>query len=143
MHINIGHDSAAVGIVLQIVEDAVHLVHHAFLVLVLHAQLIAVGFSNGTVLVCPAVPDVAVKIMDIVGFLLPDPQDLVHGTFQRSFSKGQRREFLSQIITVHHTETLDGISGSTVLPYRAHLFPFRTGSVLNYILAHIDKYIIC
>ena len=25
-------------------------------------------------------PDMAVKIMDIVGFLLPDPEDLIHGT---------------------------------------------------------------
>ena len=80
MYINIGHDPSAVRIVLKIKKYPVHLIHHSFFILMFHTQLIAVGFSDGAVLICPAVPDMAVKIMDIVGFLLPDPQNLIHGT---------------------------------------------------------------
>ena len=80
MYINIGHDPSAVRIVLKIKKNPVHLIHHSLFILMFHTQLIAVGFSDGAVLICPAVPDMAVKIMDIVGFLLPDPQNLIHGT---------------------------------------------------------------
>ena len=69
MYINIGHDPSAVRIVLKIKKYPVHLIHHSFFILMFHTQLIAVGFSDGAVLICPAVPDMAVKIMDIVGFL--------------------------------------------------------------------------
>ena len=80
MYINIGHDPSAVRIVLKIKKNYVYLIHHSLFILMLHTQLITVGFSDGTVLIGPAVPDMAVKIMDIVGFLLPDPEDLIHGT---------------------------------------------------------------
>ena len=80
MHINIGHNSSAERIIFQIIDHSVYLIHHSFFILMFHTQLIAVGFSDGAVLICPAVPDMAVKVMDIVGFLLPDPEDLIHGT---------------------------------------------------------------
>ena len=53
---------------------------HSFFVLMFHAKLIPICLTDRTTLICPAVPDMAVKIMDIVGFLLPDPEDLIHGT---------------------------------------------------------------
>ena len=43
----------------------------------LHAKLIAVGFSDGSVRVCPLIPDGAVQIVDVVGFSLPDPEHLL------------------------------------------------------------------
>ena len=42
-------------------------------ILMLHAQLIAVSLTNGAVLIRPGIPDVAVEIVNIVGFFLPDP----------------------------------------------------------------------
>ena len=60
MHIDIGHDPAAEGIVLQIVDHAVHLIHHAFLILMLHLHLIAVCLTDRAVFICPLIPDVAV-----------------------------------------------------------------------------------
>ena len=80
MHINICHDPAAEGIILQIIDYPVHLIHHAFLILMLHTKLVSISLPNGTLLICPAVPDMAVKIMDIIGFLLPDPEDFIHST---------------------------------------------------------------
>ena len=66
MHINIGHNTAAVWIILQIIKNTVYLIHHAFFVLMLHTQLITIRFSNGAILVSPAIPDMAVKVMDVV-----------------------------------------------------------------------------
>ena len=71
--VEIGEDAAAGGIVLQVVQHTIHLIHLTLRVLVLHAQLIAVGLADGPVLIGPAVPDVAPQIVDIVGLLLPDP----------------------------------------------------------------------
>ena len=60
MHIDIRHDPAAVRIVLQIIDHTIDLIHHSLFILMLYLHLIAVGFSDGTVLICPAVPDVTV-----------------------------------------------------------------------------------
>ena len=108
-----------------------------------HTQLIAISFSNRAILVSPAIPDVTVKIMNIIGFLLPDPEDLIHGAFQRSFTKSKCREFLAQIVTVHNSETFNGISRGTIFPHRAHLFSLCTGSIFNYVFTHVNKYIVC
>ena len=81
MDISIGNDSAAEGVVLQVIQHPVHLIHHAFFILTLHTDLIAVGLSNGTGLICPLIPDMAVQIMDIGGFPLIDPQNLIHTAF--------------------------------------------------------------
>ena len=45
------------------------------------AQLVAVGLADGAGLVGPLVPDVGVQILNVVGLLLPDPQQLVHRGF--------------------------------------------------------------
>ena len=77
MDVNICHDPAAERIVFQVIDHTIHLIHHAFLILMLHTQLIAVGLADGTVFIRPLIPDVAVKIVNIVGLLLPDPQHLI------------------------------------------------------------------
>ncbi len=81
MHIYIGHDPSAERIVFQIVNHPVYLIHHAFFVLMLNPQLIAVRLAYRTVLVRPLVPDMAVKILYVVGFLLPYPEDFVGSAF--------------------------------------------------------------
>ena len=60
MYIDVCHDAPAERIILQIVDHAVNLIHHAFLVPVLHAELVTVCFSDGAVRIRPLIPDRAV-----------------------------------------------------------------------------------
>ena len=57
MHINIGQDPAAERIIFQIINHPVHLIHHSLTILMFLCQLIAVRFSDGTVFICPFIPD--------------------------------------------------------------------------------------
>ena len=61
---------AAGGILLEILENPVHLVVPAVAVLMLDPQLIAVGLADGALLVGPGVPDPAVELVGVVGLLL-------------------------------------------------------------------------
>ena len=54
--VKIGENAAGSGVVLEIVEHAVDLIEQAFFVLVLYAELIAVGLADGAGFVCPGVP---------------------------------------------------------------------------------------
>ena len=66
MYINIRHDPSAVRIVLQIIDHTVYLIEHSFFILMLYAHLISVSFSDRSVFICPAVPDMAVQVLDII-----------------------------------------------------------------------------
>ena len=94
MHINVGHDAAGKRIVFQIVDYPVHLVHHAFLILVLDSELIAVCLADGAVLIRPFIPDVAVQVMNVVGLLLPYPEDFIRGTLECRPAQGQNGKLL-------------------------------------------------
>ena len=93
-YIGICHNPAAVGILLQIEKHPIHLIHIALPVMALHADLIAVSLADGTGLVGPLVPDMAVQIMNIVGFLLVNPENFIHTALKPRSSKRQRRKFL-------------------------------------------------
>ena len=93
MHVDVRHDSSAVWIVFQIIQYTVDLIHHALFILVLYSQLIPVGLSYGSVFICPAIPNMAVQIVNIIRFFLPDPQDLIKSTFQCCSPKCQCRKF--------------------------------------------------
>ena len=54
--------------------------------------------------------------MHVIGFFLPDPKQLIHRRFPIGAPEGHQREFLLQIIAVHHTEQLDGVGRGAVLP---------------------------
>lgn len=69
-------------------------------------QLITVSFADGAVFICPLIPDVAVEIVDIVGFLLPDPQQFVNTGFEICAPDGQNGKFPLQIITVDNADFL-------------------------------------
>ena len=142
MDINIGHDTPAEGIVLQVIDDPVHLIHHPFLILMLYAQLVTVGFADGAVLVGPLIPDMAVQIMDVIGLLLPDPENFIGTALQGGPAQGQQGEFLLQIITVADAEFLNGIGRRSVGPVGTDLFSLCTGTVLKNISAHGNKYLI-
>ena len=72
--IEIRHDPTARRIVLQIIEDTIHLVEFAFGIDVLDAKLVAIGFADAAVLVCPSIPDVGMEVMDVIGLLLVNPK---------------------------------------------------------------------
>ena len=79
------------------------------------------GLADGAGLVRPLVPDLGVEVMDVVGLLLPDPQQLVHRRFPVGPPQGQDGEFLLQVIAVHDAEFLDGVGGGAVLPVGANV----------------------
>ena len=114
--IEIGHDPAGGGVVLEVIKHPVHLVHLPLGVDVLDAQLIAVGFADGTGLVGPLVPDMGVEIMDVVGFFLPDPQQFVHRGFPIGPPESENGELLLEIVAVDNAEFLNGMGGGAVVP---------------------------
>ena len=59
--------------------------------------------------------------------------------FKSGTAQGHNRKLLAQIITVYHTKTLDGVGGCTIRPMRTYFLPFRAGTILQNIFAHIDK----
>ena len=142
-YISIRHNPTAVGILLQIEKHPIHLIHIALLVMTLHADLVTIGLADGSGLIGPLVPDMTVQVVDVVGLLLVNPEDLVHTAFKPRPSKRQRRKPLRQIITVHHAKLLNRIGRSSVLPFRTHLLPLGAGAVLDDVPAHLFKYLIC
>ena len=77
MIVNISKHAATEWSVLQIIEQAVDLVEFALFVLMFDAKLIAVRFADATIWVGPLVPNVRIKIIDVVGFFLPNPKNFV------------------------------------------------------------------
>src|SRR5699024_1953093 len=87
--------------------------------------------SDRSVLICPGIPDMGVEVMDIVGLSLIDPEDLIHAGFQSGLSQSQRRELLSQVITVHYPEPLNGVGCFPgILPVRPYLFSLCIRAIL-------------
>lgn len=66
MHINVRHDTAAVWIVLQIIDHTIDLIHHTLFIFVLHTELVTIRLADRTIFVCPRVPDMAVQVMDVI-----------------------------------------------------------------------------
>ena len=86
-HIGICHDPAAERIVFEIINDPVHLVKLALFINTLLPNLIAVGFSDRAGLVSPLVPDVAVKVMDVIALFLIYPENLIGCALKGGFSQ--------------------------------------------------------
>ena len=108
-----------------------------------HTHLITVCLADGTILICPLIPDRTVQIMNIIGLALPDPQHLIRCTLDSCLSKRQCRKLLREIIPVHNTKLLHCISITAVLPLRTNLLALRTAAVIKDIPAHINKHLIC
>ena len=137
--VHMGDDAAGSGVVLQIPEHLVHLIHIPLGIVVLDAQLIAVGLADGTVLVGPGIPDVAAQLSNTVGLLLPDPQQLVHGGLDELLADGHDGELLPQVIAVDHAKQLHGVGGLAVLPAGAN-FPVGVPDALGQdVFAVLDK----
>ena len=128
---------------LEVIEHAVHLVEVALGVVALLADLVAVGLADGARLVCPLVPDVGVEVVDVVGFALVDPKDLVHGALEGGAAEGEGGELAAQVIAVYHAKLLDGVGGGAVLPARADLLALGGGAVLDDVFAHGAEELVC
>ena len=88
MVVYVAHYAAGGGVVLQVVQYPVHLIHLSFFIAVLYAQLIAVCLAYTAALIRPGVPDMAVQVIYVVGLFLPYPKEFVHSVFKSGFPKG-------------------------------------------------------
>ena len=61
----------------------------------------------------------AAQLVDVVGLLLPDPQQLVHRAFPEGAAYGEYGELLGEIVTVYYAKALDRVGALAVLPARA------------------------
>ena len=140
MVIDIGHDAAGFGMVLEVEQHTIHLIELALGIDMLDAQLIAVRLADGAVLIRPAVPDMALELMDIVALLLPDPQQLVDTALEKDLAERHDRELLREVIAIHDAELLDRMGGRVIVaPVRAHVHPLVGKTVFDNILTIRDK----
>jgi hypothetical protein len=119
--VDVGHYAPGGGIVLQIPDDLVHLIHVPLGVVVLNAQLIAVSLSDGAGFVRPGVPHPGAQVVDVVGLRLPYPQKLVYGGLPVGAAEGQYGKLLRKIVAVYNSEFLYCVGGRAVLPAGTHL----------------------
>ena len=141
--VEVGHDAAAVLVILETPQHVVHLVHLALLELVLLGHLVAVCFSYGTLFICPLVPDMALQICQPVGLFLPDPEHLVGRQLDRCRPQRERRKLLRKVIAVDHSEVLYRMRRRAVLPVRADRHPLGAETVVEDVPAHIHEKLIC
>ena len=142
--INIRQDAAGGRVVLQVVEHAVHLVEFTLGILVLDAELVAVGLADRAGLVGPLIPDVAAQVVDVVRLLLPDPQQLVHGGLPVGAPQRQQRKFFGQVIAVDDAELFDRVRWrAVVLPVGAHRLIGVPDAVRQNVAAVADKDLVC
>ena len=120
---------------LEIVEHPIHLVEEPLLVLMLDAQLVAIGLADGAVGASPFIPNMTAQIGDAVGFFLPNPQHLIDGAFPIGAPQSHNGEFLRQVVAIHYAEFFDGMGWSAVRPMGPHLQIFIGKAVFQDIQA--------
>ena len=74
--------------------------------------------------------------MNIVGFFLPNPKDLVGGGLDGGTTESDGREFFLEIVAGTNAELFDGVGGSAILPMGADFFATRVSTMGKNILAH-------
>ena len=71
--------------------------------------------------------------MDVVGLLLPDPQQLIDAGLKVRPADGEDGELLAQVVTIYDAEFFDGMGGRAVLPVGTHVLvgiPYAVGKDL-------------
>ena len=142
MNVNVGYYATAVRVVLKVVQHAVDLVEQTFLVDVFYAQLIAVGFADTARFVRPTVPNVTVQVVNVVGFFLPNPQQLVHGGLECRATKRYYRELLRQVVAIDNAKQLFGVRGSAVRPMRTHFGKLVAETMVYYVGHVLNEYFV-
>ena len=140
--INVGHDSAGGGIVFQVPDDFVNLIHISLRIMVFDTKLITVCFADRTRLVCPGIPDAGTKIMHIIALCLPDPEKLIDGGFPKGPADGENREFFCKIVPVDNPEAFDGVSRRAVFPTRTDRQICIPYTVIENITTILNKYLV-
>ena len=140
--IDIGHYAARGGVVLKIPNYLIDLIHIALGIVVLNAELIAVGLADGAVFVRPGIPDARAQLVYIVALCLPYPQKLVDSRLPERSAYRQYGKLLGKIVAVHDAEFFHRVRRSAVGPSRAHLKLGIPHAVSKYILAVCYKYLV-
>ena len=106
------------GVMLQVIEHPVHLVEHALLgILVLDAQLIAVGLADGAGLIRPVRPRCGqMRSWTLLDFFCQIHRSSSTALLQVGAAQGQDGKLLLQIVAVDDAEFFDGVGGRAVLP---------------------------
>ena len=108
----------------------------------LYAQLIAVSLADAAVLVRPGIPDMRGEVGDVVGFLLPYPQYLIHGALEVYLSYSLNGELPAKVVAVDDAEALYGMSGHAVRPMRTYVVILIRKALGEYFFAVLYKYLI-
>ena len=128
---------------LEVPQHLIDLIHVALGVMVLYAQLIAVGLADGAVLVRPRVPDAGAQIVHVVAFGLPYPQQFVNSGLPVCAPYGEYRKFAGQIVAVYNAKFLDRVGACAVLPVRADFAVGVPDAVIKNVPAVLDEYLVC
>ena len=128
---------------LQIPQNFIHLIHVALRVVVLHAELIAVGLADGAVFIRPRVPHAGAQIVDVVALELPYPQQLVYCGLPVGAAESEYGELLGQVIAVYYSEFFYRVRALAVVPLRAYRAVGVPYAVIKDIAAVLDEYFVC
>ena len=108
-------------------ENSIHLVALGVAVAGLLADLVAVGLTNAAGFVRPGVPDVGIQVMDVIGALLVDPEDLIQSGLPVDGAELQNGQLaIPEVIVLGDTEDLAGMGGFAVLPLGPDVQPLIT-----------------
>ena len=88
-----------------------------------HAKLIPVRLANRARLVRPTIPNMRMKIVNIIALLLPNPKQFVDTRFERRATNGQNRQLLRQVVTVDDSDA--GSKYPLAVKYGAIVFAFH------------------
>ncbi len=135
----VGKNSSRIRSMLKLPKHVIYLVHYALIKAILYSHLVPVCFAYRAVLISPFIPDMALKVLNIVGFSLPYPQKLITSCFDSCRSQGQSRKLFLQIITIYYSKRLNSMGRRAIFPSGPNLLSFRRISILKYLLAHVYK----
>ena len=105
--------------------------------------MIAVCLSDRTACVCPTVPYMAMQIVHVIRFFLPDPKYFVNCRLKIGFSERYNRKFFRKIISVYDTKLLDGMSGRAVSSYGSDFEFGIPNPVIKNISTRVNENFIC
>ena len=141
--VDVGEYAPRLRIVFKVVKHSVHLVEFAFGIYALFAELIAVRLADRARFVRPTVPDMRIEVVHVVALFLPNPKNLVDCGFESGAAKGDNRKLFCEVVSVDDTELLYCVRRRSVKPLGAHFEVFVADSVVEYVAASFDKYLIC